>query len=305
MNGAESLLKSLHSAGVEVCFANPGTSEMQFVDALDRTGLMRCVLGLFEGVVSGAADGYARMAKKPAATLLHLAPGLANAGANLHNARKARTPMLNIVGDHARRHLRYEAPLTADVPGTAAAFSDWVRTVQSTETIAGDAMDALAAAWGHPGQISTLIVPADIGWEPVSGVEPVDRAKARAPRKIDQDMLRRAASSLGPDAVILCGGNVLESPESMALLAGIASSPIPTGRVFCSLRTVRPYHLPISIRTGRRRSKLWPILSAPKQLRPEPPRGVSHPQPGRWTIRIFRRPSPPPCPRTPLLSTNV
>jgi len=224
MNGAESLLKSLHSAGVEVCFANPGTSEMQFVDALDRTGLMRCVLGLFEGVVSGAADGYARMAKKPAATLLHLAPGLANAGANLHNARKARTPMLNIVGDHARRHLRYEAPLTADVPGTAAAFSDWVRTVQSTETIAGDAMDALAAAWGHPGQISTLIVPADIGWEPVSGVEPVDRAQARAPRKIDDDMLRRAASSLGPDAVILCGGNVLESPESMALLAGIAES---------------------------------------------------------------------------------
>ncbi|QYX57189.1 acetolactate synthase large subunit [Roseovarius sp. SCSIO 43702] len=223
MNGAESLLRSLHSAGVEVCFANPGTSEMQFVDALDRTGLMRCVLGLFEGVVSGAADGYARMAGKPAATLLHLAPGLANAGANLHNARKARTPMLNIVGDHARRHLRYDAPLTADVPGTAAAFSDWVRTVQSSETIAGDAMDALAAAWGHPGQISTLIVPADIGWEPVAGVEPAERAKARAPRGIDDDMLRRAASSLGPDAVILCGGNVLESPDAMARLAGIAA----------------------------------------------------------------------------------
>lgn len=224
MNGAESLLRSLNATGVDVCFANPGTSEMQFVDALDRTRLMRCVLGLFEGVVSGAADGYARMARKPAATLLHLAPGLANAGANLHNARKARTPMLNIVGDHARRHLCYDAPLTADVPGTAAAFSDWVRTVQSSDTIAGDAMDALAAAWGHPGQVSTLIVPADIGWEEAPGVEPPERARSRRPRDIDDALLRRAAAALGPDAVILCGGNVLESPQAMARLAAIAET---------------------------------------------------------------------------------
>ncbi|QCO54364.1 acetolactate synthase large subunit [Pseudorhodobacter turbinis] len=224
MNGAESLLRSLHQAGVEVCFANPGTSEMQFVDALDRTRLMRCILGLFEGVVTGAADGYARMAEKPAVTLLHLAPGLANAGANLHNARKARTPMLNLVGDHARRHLRYEAPLTADVPATAAVFSDWVRTVHSTQSITGDAMDALAAAWGHPGQIATLIVPADIGWEEGATIEPPERAKTRAPRDIDSDLLRKAATALGPDTVILCGGTVLESPDSIAGLADLAAA---------------------------------------------------------------------------------
>ncbi|KZZ28307.1 hypothetical protein A3753_12700 [Sulfitobacter sp. HI0082] len=224
MNGAENLLRSLHGAGVDVCFANPGTSEMQFVDALDRTRLMHCVLGLFEGVVSGAADGYARMARKPAVTLLHLAPGLANAGANLHNARKARTPILNLVGDHARRHLRYEAPLTADVPGTAAVFSDWVRTVRSTETIAGDAMDALAAAWGHPGQISTLIIPADIGWDEGGNMEPAERAAAAQPRALDADVLRRAAASLGPDAVILCGGGVLKSPEALKRLSDIGAA---------------------------------------------------------------------------------
>lgn len=224
MNGAENLLRSLHGAGVDVCFANPGTSEMQFVDALDRTRLMHCVLGLFEGVVSGAADGYARMARKPAVTLLHLAPGLANAGANLHNARKARTPILNLVGDHAQRHLRYEAPLTADVPGTAAVFSDWVRTVRSTDTIAGDAMDALAAAWGHPGQVSTLIVPADIGWDEGGTTEPAERAKAQQPRALDGDMLRRAGAALGPEAVILCGGGVLETPEALKRLSDIAAA---------------------------------------------------------------------------------
>ena len=121
-------------------------SEMQFVDALDRTQLMRCVLGLFEGVVTGAADGYARMARKPAATLLHLAPGFANGAANLHNARKARTPVLNLVGEHAVRHLDYDAPLSADIAGAAAAFSDWVRTGTSAATLARDAMAGWAAA---------------------------------------------------------------------------------------------------------------------------------------------------------------
>ncbi|MEO1106173.1 MAG: thiamine pyrophosphate-binding protein, partial [Pseudomonadota bacterium] len=114
MNGAESVVRTLAGAGVDVCFANPGTSEMHFVDALDRTRLMRCVLGLFEGVVTGAADGYARMAHKPAVTLLHLAPGFANAAANIHNAKKASSPMVNLVGDHAQRHRAYDAPLTAD-----------------------------------------------------------------------------------------------------------------------------------------------------------------------------------------------
>lgn len=220
MNGAESLVRSLHGAGVEVCFANPGTSEMQFVDALDRTRLMRCVLGLFEGVVSGAADGYARMAGKPAVTLLHLAPGLANAGANIHNARKARTPMLNLVGDHAVRHLRYDAPLTGDVAGTAAAMSDWVRTATSVGTLASDAVQGLAAASGHPGRIATLIAPADIGWDEGGVIAPP--VAPEPPRPADEDQLRRAVAALGPGAVILAGGSVLEDPPTLALLAGIA-----------------------------------------------------------------------------------
>ncbi len=220
MNGAESLVRSLSAGGVEVCFANPGTSEMQFVDALDRTRLMRCVLGLFEGVVSGAADGYARMAGKPAVTLLHLAPGLANAGANLHNAKKARSPMLNIVGNHTLRHLRYDAPLTADVPATASVFSDWVRTAQTADTIARDAIEGLAVATGHPGRIATLIAPADIGWQ--EGGMIASPMQPHGPRALDPQVIARAVSALGPDALILCGGTVLEDPASTRLLAGIA-----------------------------------------------------------------------------------
>ncbi|MCH8141154.1 MAG: acetolactate synthase large subunit, partial [Proteobacteria bacterium] len=103
-SGAESLVQTFVDAGVDVCFANPGTSEMHFVAALDTNPEMRCVLGLFEGVVTGAADGYGRMKGTPAATLLHLGPGLGNGLANLHNAKKARTPLVNVVGDHATYH---------------------------------------------------------------------------------------------------------------------------------------------------------------------------------------------------------
>jgi acetolactate synthase-1/2/3 large subunit len=221
MNGAESVVRSLHAAGVDVCFANPGTSEMQFVDALDRTRLLRCVLGLFEGVATGAADGYARMAGKPAVTLLHLAPGVANAGANMHNARKARTPMLNIVGDHAVRHRDHDAPLTADVEGAARPFSDWVRTATSARTFAADAMDALAAARARPGQVATLVAPADLGWDPGGVVAPPPAAPEAPP--VDADAVERAARGLGPDCAILAGGTVLESPEALALLAGVAA----------------------------------------------------------------------------------
>ncbi|MEM6943465.1 MAG: thiamine pyrophosphate-binding protein, partial [Pseudomonadota bacterium] len=126
MNGAEALVRTLHAGGVDVCFANPGTSEMQFVDALDRTRLMRCVLGLFEGVVTGAADGYGRMTGKPAVSLLHLGAGLSNASANLHNAKRARTPMLTLVGEHASWHIRHDPPLASDIAGLAAPVSDWV-----------------------------------------------------------------------------------------------------------------------------------------------------------------------------------
>ena len=222
MNGAESVVRSLHAAGVTVCFANPGTSEMQFVDALDRTGLMRCVLCLFEGVATGAADGYARMSGGPAVTLLHLAPGLANAGANMHNARKAKAPMVNLVGDHAVRHRDYDAPLTADVAGAAAPFSDWVRTATGPDSFAADAMAALAAARSHPGQVATLIAPADIGWDAGGVLAAPPAAGAFAP--LEAGAVARAADLLGPDTVILVGGTVLETPAALAQLQGICAA---------------------------------------------------------------------------------
>ena len=164
MNGAESLVHTLLASGVDTCFANPGTSEMHFVAALDRVPGMRCVLGLFEGVVSGAADGYARMAGKPAATLFHCGPGLANALANLHNGRRASTRMVNIVGDQATYHRPLDAPLTADTEGWARGVSGWVRTATSAATVGRDAAVAIQAARTEPGTIATLILPADTAW---------------------------------------------------------------------------------------------------------------------------------------------
>ena len=145
-SGAESLVKTLVDSGVDVCFANPGTSEMHFVAALDTNPEMRCVLGLFEGVVTGAADGYGRMAGLPAATLTHLGPGFGNGWANLHNAKKARTPVVNIVGDHATYHRKYDAPLTSDVEGVARPVSGWVKVSQSADDVAADGAEAVEAA---------------------------------------------------------------------------------------------------------------------------------------------------------------
>jgi acetolactate synthase I/II/III large subunit len=164
MNGAESLVRTLVGGGVNVCFANPGTSEMHFVAALDRVDGMRCILGLFEGVVTGAADGYARMTGTPAATLLHLGPGMANGLANIHNANKASTPMVNIVGDHATYHRRYDAPLTTDIETAARPFSRWVKTSPDARSVAADGAAAIAAARVPPGQIAILILPADTAW---------------------------------------------------------------------------------------------------------------------------------------------
>jgi acetolactate synthase-1/2/3 large subunit len=200
---------------VEVCFANPGTSEMQFVDALDRTGLLRCVLGLAEGVVTGAADGYARMAGKPGVSLLHLAPGLANGAANLHNARKAGTPMLTLVGDHAVRHRGFGAPLEADVEGAARPFADWVRTATSAAGFGADAMEALAEA--RRGRGAVLVAPADLGWDE-GGVVAPEPAPEAAPDP-DPERIEAAARMLrGEGAAILVGGGVLESPEALLRL---------------------------------------------------------------------------------------
>ena len=164
MNGAEALVRTLVDSGVDLCISNPGTSEMHFVAALDKLQGMRCVLGLFEGVVTGAADGYYRMADRPAATLLHLGPGLANGLANLHNARKARSGIVNIVGEHATHHLAHDAPLTSDVAGVARPMSDWVHSCVSSHDVARDGARAVQVARTPPGQIATLILPADTAW---------------------------------------------------------------------------------------------------------------------------------------------
>jgi acetolactate synthase-1/2/3 large subunit len=164
MTGAETLIRTLVVGGVETCFANPGTSEIHIVAALERVAEMRCILGLFEGVVTGAADGYARMAEKPACTLLHLGPGLGNGLANLHNAGRAHVPIINLIGQHATYHLRYDTPLTSDIEAIARPYSKWLRTSASSSAVGSDAVEAIVGARTAPGQIATLIVPADVAW---------------------------------------------------------------------------------------------------------------------------------------------
>ncbi len=213
MNGAETLVRTLLAGGIEVCFANPGTSEMHFVAALDHVDGMRCVLCLFEGVVTGAADGYARMAEKPAATLLHLGPGMANGLANMHNAKKARTPMVNIVGDHATYHLELDAPLTADIEAAAAPFSHWVHTGKSAQTIGADGAAAIAAAIELPGQIATLILPADTAWTEGGPIVPV--VQPSPPAKVSDEKLRAAVQALlsGEPTLLLLGNRALRAVE--------------------------------------------------------------------------------------------
>jgi acetolactate synthase-1/2/3 large subunit len=226
MNGAECLLRTLLANGVDTCFMNPGTSEMQFVSALDRVPGMRAVLCLFEGVCSGAADGYARMTRQPAATLLHLGPGLANGLANFHNARKARSPVVGVVGQHSTRHLRHDAPLTADIEALARPVSGFVRTVARAAEIGRDASAAVAAACAAPGQVATLIVPADFSWSEAG--EPgsvLPRLPASPPQA---SSVREAAAILksGEPAGLMLGGGALlasafEPAAQLAAAAGV------------------------------------------------------------------------------------
>ena len=225
LNGAESLVHTLLKSGVDTCFANPGTSELHFVSALDRIPGMRCVLGLFEGVVTACADGYARMAEKPAVTLLHCGPGLANGLANLHNARRACTPMVNIVGDQATHHRPLDALLTADTEGWARPVSAWVRTAASAAAVGSDAAVAVQAARTAPGQIATLIVPADVGWNEggiVAESLPVPRQPQVAPGIVQQiaTLLRR-----GEPTVLFLGrgalrAQALEAAQRIAAATG-------------------------------------------------------------------------------------
>ena len=194
MNGAESLARTLVACGIDTCFANPGTSEMHFVSALDRVPGLRYVLGLAETVVAGCADGYARMAGRPAATLFHCGPGLGNAIANLHNARRAHTPIVNIVGDHATYHRPHDAPLTADTEGLARVVSSWVRTVSSSRSVGADAASAVQAARTPPGGVVTLILPADCAWD--EGGEPGGLLPPPAPAAVAPQIVAEIARVL-------------------------------------------------------------------------------------------------------------
>jgi acetolactate synthase-1/2/3 large subunit len=216
MNGAESLITTLVNNGVEVCFCNPGTSEMHFVGALDEVEGMRAILCLFEGVLSGAADGYARMAGKPASTLLHLGPGLGNALANTHNAKKGNVPVINIVGDHATYHLKYDAPLTSDIESIAGAVSHWVHTSQAPGDIAKDAAEAVRQA--GIGKVASLMLPADVSWSdnPNGAEDAVEKPQAAtvSAAKLDEAVAKIRASK---NCMIMIGGREISAQRGIAL----------------------------------------------------------------------------------------
>ncbi len=211
MTGAETLVETLLNSGVSVCFANPGTSEMHFVAALDSHPEMRAILCTFEGGASGAADGYARMTGQPACTLLHLGPGFGNAWSNLHNARKGHSSVVNIVGDHATYHLKYDAPLTSDLDGVAGSVSHWLRRAGDADAVGEDAAAAVRAARSHGGQIATLVLPADASWSetasrPEIAAEPPARYRPLAARvAAAAEALARPGSALLLDGGGVCG----------------------------------------------------------------------------------------------------
>jgi len=206
INGAQSLIRTLADAGVEVCFANPGTSEMHFVAALDTVPQVRAVLGLFEGAVTGAADGYARIAGRPAATLLHLGPGLGNGLANLHNARRARTPIVNVVGDHATYHKQYDAPLDSDIDTVVRSLEGWSRRSERTEDVGADAAAAVAASLEEGGRIATLVLPADVSWS--DGGVVATPVAPRPPQQVDAATVKDVAGVVtgGEPVALVIGG---------------------------------------------------------------------------------------------------
>jgi acetolactate synthase-1/2/3 large subunit len=204
MNGAESLVNTLVEQGVDICFANPGTSEMHFLAALENPK-MRSVLCLFEGVATGAADGWYRMKDTPASTLLHLGPGLANGLANIHNAKRASSGMVNIIGEHSASHLKYDPPLTSDIEGLARPLSHWVRRAESASAIAWDTATAVAKASEHPGQIATLILPGDTSWQQAGTpvVPPPAAVTRKAPNAARIDHVAKVLRSGEPALIIL------------------------------------------------------------------------------------------------------
>lgn len=251
MNGAQALIRTLVANGVDTCFMNPGTSEMHFVAALDDVPEMKGVLALFEGVATGAADGYARMAGRPAATLLHLGPGLGNGLANLHNARRAHTPLVNIVGDHATYHARYDAPLQSDIETVARNVSGWIRSSTEPGAVAQDAIDTVHAALTPPGQVATLVLPADVCW--TEGAEPLGASAAPTPAAPPESTTTAVAKALsGSDAAALfVGGRAVSSERGVVAAGRVAAA---TGaKLLCETfppRLVRGAGLPPVERLG-------------------------------------------------------
>ena len=223
MNGAQALLRTLVDGGVTTCFMNPGTSEMHFVAALDSVPEMRGVLALFEGVATGAADGYGRMTGRPAAVLLHLGPGLGNGLANLHNARRARTPVVNIVGDHATFHKKYDAQLESDIETVARNVSSFIRGSTRTEEVPSDAADTIAAAIGPPGQVATLILPADVSWSEGSFTPAAVAPSVSSPPDPDQVAGAAAALRSGEPAALLIGGRACRA-DQLAAAGAVAAA---------------------------------------------------------------------------------
>jgi acetolactate synthase I/II/III large subunit len=226
MIGGEAIAHTLAGSGLSVCFANPGTSELHLVAGLDTDPRLRGVLCLFEGVATGACDGYGRMTGRPAAALLHLGPGLANGLANLHNARRARTPLVTLVGDHATYHKRYDAPLESDIEALAGAVSGWLRRSASPADAPADAADAVAAALRPPGQVATLILPADVTWS--DGADPAPPVEGRGPAPVRDEAIGQVATVLrdGEPAVLLLGGTGvrragLEAASRVAAATGV------------------------------------------------------------------------------------
>lgn len=259
MNGAKSLVETLLKSGVDTCFANPGTSEMHFVAALDQSVGMRCVLGLQENVVTGMADGYYRMKGKPAATLLHCGPGLANGLANLHNARRAKSGIVNIVGDQATDHRPLDAPLTADTDGLARAVSAWVRTSARAADVGRDAAAAVQAARASQGQIATLILPSDTSWD--EGGVVAEALVVPAPPTLDPFAVQNAARVLRSQRnvlVLLAGRAALAASQALAwriaqatgvtLMADFVTGHVQRGRGRLQLERV-PYNTDMAVQT--------------------------------------------------------
>lgn len=220
MNGAEALLRSLVGAGVDTCFSNPGTSEMHFVSALDRVAGMRAIPTLAEGVATGAADGYGRMSRRPAATLLHCGPGFANGLANLHNARRARSPIVNLIGDLAHGHRPADPPLVMDTEALARTVSGWTRTVLDVHAVARDGVAAVAASLTAGRGIASLVLPSDVCWS--GGAQVAAPGHAAAPTRVDAATIEQARRALnGPAAALLLGGDALTG-EALLLAGAIA-----------------------------------------------------------------------------------